>query len=98
MPVQTNRSENENTNTLPASIVTPDDHQLAQNIISGVRGYGVTIQPNHSAAIAIAEHRQKHASPDTETVAAYLEALTIIAAGHGCPSALARDVLDRHKL
>lgn len=98
MPAQTNRSEIETTNALASSIVTRDDHQLAQNIISGVRGYGVTIQPNHSAAIAIAEHRQKHASPNADAVTAYLEALQIIAAGHGCPSALARDVLDRHKL
>src|SRR3546814_12617244 len=75
--------------------VIQDDHDLGQSIISGARGYGVTIQPGHSAVLAIAQHRRKHSKASEDARIEFQEALQIIAAGHGCPSALARDVLDR---
>lgn len=75
--------------------VVQDDHDLGQAIISGIRGFGVTIQRGHSAVIAIAQHRRKHIKESEDARIAFKEALEMIAAGHGCPSALARDVLER---
>lgn len=80
------------------SHIVHDDHDLAQRIISGVRGYGVTIQRGHSAVSAIASHRVKHSKASDEAAIAFKNALEMIAGGHGCPSALAKDVLERHSL
>lgn len=80
------------------SHVHDDDHDLAQRIVSGVRGYGVTIQRGHSAVAAIASHRVKHSKASDEAAIAFKSALEMIAGGHGCPGALAKDVLERHSL
>src|SRR3546814_21024287 len=74
--------------------VLQDDHDLGQSIISGARGYGVTIQPGHSAVLAIAQHRRKHSKEREDARIQFQEALQIIDAGHGCPSAIARYVLE----
>lgn len=45
----------EMTNTETPIEVTREAHAVAQRIISNIRGYGVTIGKNHSAALAIEE-------------------------------------------
>lgn len=37
---------------------TRDDTQLAADILSGARGFRVTISPEHIAAVAVAHHRE----------------------------------------
>src|SRR3546814_12187319 len=56
--------------------VIQDDHDLGQSIISGARGYGVTIQPGHSAVLAIAQHRRKHSKANEDGRLEFQEART----------------------
>lgn len=56
--------------------VTDADHRLAQEIISGCRGYGVTIRREHSACRAIAEHRIESVGPLLDKVICGLRQVT----------------------
>src|SRR3546814_9290179 len=62
--------------------VIQDDHDLGQSIISGARGYGVTIQPGHSAVLAIAQHRRKHSKASEDARIEFQEALQIRSEEH----------------
>lgn len=59
-------------------LVTQADITLAERIISNVRGYGITINPEHSAARSIAEYRLAAEQSRASTPAVDREAIARI--------------------